>query len=263
MEVEDEVAAKLEDLGYKIFYRNLYINYNGNNLCEFDIVLSNCIIEVKSGKNVMQKSKGFNLILTHNILPENFAYYVYCTSKTDQEIDELQMEYGKPNMFFINNLADLLRQHPPETLNCIIESHSMIARFLNLPLQSNLKFNKIYINQDTYNKIYNQLHNVRDSYSAEDGIKWSDKLEMLVSTHRLVICDTYPESAICLRKLPYENIYNNKITLRELKPIKIPICYNITGMPRCKDMEDIYLTVSPPPAPPPQLIKEYKDIQLH
>jgi hypothetical protein len=145
-------------------------------------------------------------------------------------------------MFFINNLADLIRQHPPQTLNCIIENHSMIARFLNLSLEINNQFNKIYITQDTYNKIYNQLHNVRDSYSAQDNIRWSDKLQLFIDTKRLIICDKYPESAIYLRKMPYETISNNKINLKELKLIKIPICYNITGLPRCKDMQDIYIT---------------------
>lgn len=60
MDAEDEAVRKLESMGYNILYRNLNVSYKKNLICEFDIVLSNCIVEVKSGKSVFDFSPKYS-----------------------------------------------------------------------------------------------------------------------------------------------------------------------------------------------------------
>jgi hypothetical protein len=246
MEAEEEAAKTLEQMGYIVLYRNLNVMYKKNTVCEFDIVLSNCIVEVKSGKSVFEKSKGFDFIVSRKMIPKNLLYYVYCKCKTNQEIQELHNEYNISNVIFINNLEEIRIRTPPQYRSCIIESQSLMARFLNLKMKEILKFKKIYISGETYDRIYIQLNYIRDSYSDIDNIKWSDKLKLLTDTNRLIICEEkYPENVIYLKKLYYEKVYNNKITLQELEPIDIPICYNITSMDRCNNIKDIYYNSKP------------------
>jgi hypothetical protein len=242
MEAEEAAAKRLEELGYTIFYRNLHIKYKHNPLCEFDIVLANCIVEVKSGKYIYTSHRGgFDTVVLQGHLPKHMTFYVYCVVKTDEEIAELNEDNYNNNIVFINRLEDIAIRHPPDNRECIINTQGILGHLMNRQLSTILKFNKIYISSKAYNAIYMQYNYVRDSYSVEENIMWSAKLRLLIDTGRLIITDTPPTTAYKLKRGPQETIYNSRIKINKRQPISIRIYHNLTAMPRVNDMEDLYI----------------------
>ena len=69
MEFENQVADELTKKGYYIFYKNVEIKDRHNRFIEFDIVCSEFILEIKSGKSL--KAKGIYNLMYQNILPNN------------------------------------------------------------------------------------------------------------------------------------------------------------------------------------------------
>lgn len=241
MEAEEAASKKLEDLGYTIFYRNLLVKYKGNSLCEFDIILANCIVEVKSGKCLFKHSKAFPTIIQHNLIPKHMTFYVYCLVKTDEEIAELNAEINRTNVIFINRLEEIATRHPQDNRKCVIKQHATAAHFMNRQLETILKFSKIYIHPTAYNELYMQYNYARDSYSTEENLMWSAKLRLLQDTERLVITEDAPEDAYELSRGPVQSIYNERFYIKTLQTLKILIYHNLTAMPRTKDMEDLYI----------------------
>jgi hypothetical protein len=249
MEAEEAAAKRLEELGYTIFYRNLLFRYGFTDICEFDIVLKNCIVEVKSGKYVYPiENGGFNNIVMGGYLPKGFTYYVYCTAKSDEEIIEINADLGRTDIIYINRLEDITLKHCPDGGRCIIESMSKMMLLMNRSFESVLKFNKLYMTQDTYDKVYMQYNFGRDEYSLNENMMWSGKLRYLVESGRIVICDKFPETAVSVEKMLIQN-RKTKAGMRpdrsmkaiKGKEIRIPIFHNLSDMPKIKDITHLYI----------------------
>lgn len=242
MEAEDAAARRLEELGYTVFYRNLRFRYSNRDVCEFDIILRDCIVEVKSGKYVYSSSGGFDNVVLGGRLPKGFTFYIYCMAKTDAEIIDLNAELANPTAQYINRLEDIALKHPPDNRECIIDSQSTLAYFIRCKLSTILKFNKLYMTQNTYDKAYYQYNYTRDSFSLEEMMMWSGKLRLLMESGRIIICEEYPKTAIPLKKMPLEVMRQKGVMkARRRDPIAIPIFHNLTMMPRVADEEDIYI----------------------
>jgi hypothetical protein len=250
MEAENAVEKRLEELGYTVFYRNLIFNYAHQSVCEFDIVLRDCIVEVKSGKNVFPIGGGFNNIVMGGYLPKGFTYYVYCTAKSDDEIIEINDELNRQDIIYINRLEDIAIKNPPDNKECIIESLSKIMQVMHCKLDYLMKFNKFYITQDTYDKVYHQYNFTRDTYSLEENIMWSGKLRQLVTSGRIAICneDDFPKTAVRIDKMPLHTRKErgSRRTDGTMKAhggryISIPIFHILSEMPRSRDSEDLYI----------------------
>ncbi len=248
MEAEDAAAKRLEELGYTVFYRNLQFIYARQPVCEFDIVLRDCIVEVKSGKYVYPIEGGFNKIVMGGHLPKNFTFYVYCTAKSDEEIIEINEELNRKDIIYINRLEDIALRNPPDNGGVIIESFSKIMLLMDRSLKSILKLNKLYMSQATYDKVYMQYNFARDTYSVSENMMWSGKLRYLMDSGRIVICDKFPETAVPIEKMKLHNRRANGDMRLDgtMKPvrgreIRIPIFHNLSKMPKIKDATHLYI----------------------
>jgi hypothetical protein len=234
MEFEKVVANELEKLGYPVFYRNFKIMYNRCYLSEFDIISYDFIVEVKSGKD--SQTKGLNLMHSHNILPKQFKYYIYCHILSDEEIHCLNTHLARGNILYINSLSTIQKFHNPMR-DIHISSESAFCNFLNLPMSSIKKFNKVYMSSHIYVKTYTRAKFERDRYSFTDNMTWSQKIDYL-----------FNGQILSLKKDPPPNVPNmiikksirNKVILKRLEHFTIPIFYTVNFMQKDKDMVDIY-----------------------
>jgi hypothetical protein len=233
---EKDVANELKQMGFPIFYRNVRIRYKKNDITEFDIVSSNFIVEVKYGKQKKVYLSGFDFIVEHNMIPDGYTYYIYIPSKNSEELSNLSQHYNKSNIVFINNLSQIRERHIPKK-ECNIETQSIFMKFLGLTMDEIKSFNMIYINDDTYSKLYNTLNYVRDSYSKIDNIRWSQKLDYLLKMNKLKIIKTYNKSIPSIQKKNAPK----KIDLFAIKPIKFKLKYYLNDMNKSQDMVDIYI----------------------
>ena len=219
---EKAVANELRALGYPVFYQNLKMRVNGITFIEFDIVSLDFILEVKAGKSI--KTCGLDMLYSHRRLPENFMIYIYCVAKTDEEIAE-QNESGLRNILYINDLRHIVASHPPRNI-CNIKSAKNLNRFLRIPYEMMLTFDKIYIQKESLDQIYYGLNYIKDWYSKSDGLKRSDKLQYLLDHGKIVYVDEFNDHVP-----DFNRYYLNEgvINLKELNNIIIPLVYRYTA----------------------------------
>ena len=246
MEFESVVAAQLQALGYPIFYRNFNVYLNRSNIAEFDIISDGFIVEVKSGKHY--KTRGLHFMNSHRMLPQGFAYYIYCAVLSDEEIACLNAYYATENIIYINSFAPIISKHVPRRAVSLV-SESVLANFLNLPMHTINLFTALYIKQSDLDKMKWRLREERDRYSFADNVKWSDKIRLLEAQGRLHTLgpgSDFPFGVPHMIKHPKPPIY---VRLRTLEPFVIRKEYYVNAMPKDPTMMDIYAcgAYGPPP----------------
>lgn len=151
MEFENQVADELSKKGYYIFYKNIEIKYRGNTISELDIVSSEFVVEIKSGKCL--NADGIYTLMSHNILPNNFIYYFYCPLYDDSEIAEFNLSFTNKHykLIYINNLETIYNNHKPD-INILVENEKHLTRILGFTDSNLISINKLYMTFDTYSK---------------------------------------------------------------------------------------------------------------
>jgi hypothetical protein len=225
---EKVVADELRALGYPVFYQNLKMRINGITFIEFDIVSLDFIVEVKAGKSI--RTCGLDLLYSHRRLPENFMIYVYCAAKTDAEIAE-QNENKLENILYINDLRQIVASHPPRNI-CNIKSAKNLNRFLRIPYEIMCSFDKIYIQKESFDKIYYGLNHIRDWCSKSNGLKHSNKLQYLIDHGKIIYVDKFDYH------VPDFNLYylnEGVMNLKEMNNIIIPLVYRHSSYSQYKE----------------------------
>jgi hypothetical protein len=221
MECEKEIVSKLEQLGYHIFYRNMYIYYNKCQVSELDIIGANFIVEVKSTKFENCETEGFKFFYRHNLLPKNYTYFVYSALSTDEAIKSLNETYAKSSYIFLNNIENIKEYiRPLKNIECTTTmALSNILRIHDNDLE---KINKIYVPYDIYNKVHITLIYLLENklYNFMDSRVKLDKLVMLVKTNKLVFTKDGLEYLYPLKKThtPRRKLYLSKLIPIEFKP---------------------------------------------
>jgi hypothetical protein len=237
MEFEEKVASKLRDMGYPIFYRDVTITYAKNFILgEFDIVCRDFIVEVKSGRDI--STRGIDLMYSQGILPVGFAVYIYCPRFSDTEITELNHDIRRPGITFINDLAIIQANHKPVN-ECTVASASLFMRLLRTPLTSILQFQKIYMSTYTFIRVYRNVSYMRNLYSKNENIMWTEKIMALIAANRIAIVETLPPSVPPLVGCHMAS-YTRRFTIWDkTKPIPLQLCHNINKMTRLTDITEI------------------------
>jgi hypothetical protein len=221
MEFEGQVARTLEAYGYPIFYRNLRLRYNGSDIAELDIVSTNFIVEVKSGR-VENMKGGFNVFYRHNLLPIDYIYFVYIPKVSDTDLANLHSMYGhNPQYQFINTLEQILAVRPP-IWSASITSDRVLRSLLVKYNEIITKFQKLHIQRDVFNTIYDWLLRERDTYHKEYAAKYLKLLDNLVGQHIITFDLTTP-----LFTYPLRSGLNSiaKCELKMLTPVHLTPCY--------------------------------------
>jgi hypothetical protein len=235
MEFEQEVADELFARGYQILYRNLSIAVNKNIIGEFDIICRDFIVEVKSGKDI--HSCGLYFMHGHNILPRGFTYYIYCPAIDSETIKIFNNDYSNNTFIYTNTLDTIYDNHIP-SIECVIDGQSNFCKILNLSVESLKKFNRLYITYEEYTKTFISLHYIRDTVSAIENIKWSEKLDFLVDSGILVFCDEFDSSIPIARGFFNHNrLYN----MTALDIPKLELNYSLNYLKTSPEPHDIYL----------------------
>lgn len=219
MEFESQVENELIQLGYPIFYRNLTILCNHDQITEFDIISANFIVEVKSGAH-FPKLKGFNLVYRHNLLPENFIYFVYCPMISDEELKGMQEQYAKPSFVFIKNLSDITKYVKP-IKNIYITNENMLYKFLKLGYENLLSFNTIYMPIDIYNAVYKKLLSDQSTRKLKKRL-WN--LQTLKANGKL--CFSNPSADYTFRMINNSNVITSK-HISSIDRLSIDLYYNM------------------------------------
>lgn len=207
MEFETHVENELIKLGYPIFYRNLRILCNDDEITEFDIISTNFIVEVKSGN--LGKMKGFNLVYRHSLLPENFIYFVYCPMVSDEELKRFQEQYDKPSFVFIKSLSDITNYVRP-IKNINITNETALLKFLKLSYECLQSFNTIYIPKEIYDSVCKKLINDQSTRKLKKRL-WN--LETLKQNNKVSFNN--PNSDDTFRMINNSNI----ITIKNISSI--------------------------------------------
>jgi hypothetical protein len=221
MEFESQVARTLEAYGYPIFYRNLRLRYNRSDIAELDIVSTNFIVEVKSGR-VENMKGGFNVFYRHNLLPIDYIYFVYIPKVSDTDLANLHSMYGhNPQYRFINDLDQILSVRPP-VWSASITNDRVFRSLLVKYSEIITKFQRLYIQRDVFNTIYNWLLRERDTYHKENAATFLKLLDNLVEQHIITF-----EPVSSSFTYPLRSGLNNiaKCDLNLLQPIHLTPCY--------------------------------------
>lgn len=235
MEFENIVAQQLKTLGYPIFYRNYKILYKNTSLTEFDIVSNGFIVEVKSGKTT--QTRGLHVLKSFNILPEPFRYYIYCPILDDDEIACLNEYRGCDKVLYINNYNIILQNHAPRR-DCVFQTESAFANFLNMPLKVINEFDTLYIRPFEYSVMQWRIKYYRDRYSYKDNMTWSDKIDYLMRVKRLVVTQILPQDVAPFMK--HKNP-SKTLLLNNLHSFPLPLYYDSHQFEKDTQMVDVYL----------------------
>lgn len=236
MELENSVAAALQDMGYSIFYRNVNVSYRKQFLFgEFDIVSRDFIVEVKSGRDIT--TRGIDFMYSQGLLPTTFRYYVYCSCYNDDEIAHLNEEFGRPLITYINNLAIIRVNHEPDCA-CSVSSPGIFMRLLRAPLETILHFQTIYMTKHTFIRVYRNVCYMRNLYSVRENIMWSEKIMMLIVEKRIQIVDVLPSSENVAPLVAHFNT-RNLVVKKASEPIHIPLVHSLTNMNCYKDVVEV------------------------
>lgn len=238
MEFEKKVADELFGKGYPILYRNLSVSLNGGLIGEFDIISKEFVVEVKSGKDI--NTIGLYFMRNHDILPKEFSYYIYCPAINSDTIDMLNKDYSNNIFIYTNTLETIYERHKP-IIECNIDSQSNLCKVLNLSIESLKKFVKLYVKYDDYTKVFISLHYVRDTYSHDEKIKWSDKLDFLVDSGILSFVEEFDPI------IPYIRgffTHNRVYCLNKLETPNLELSFSLKLLKTSKRTCDIFLDES-------------------
>jgi hypothetical protein len=243
MELENSIAAALQDMGYPIFYRNVNISYMKRFLFgEFDIVSHDFVVEVKSGRDIT--TRGIDFMYSQNLLPTAFRYYVYCSRYNDDEIAHLNEEFGRPHITYINNLAVIRASHEP-VCACSVISPGIFMRLLRAPLASILRFQTIYMTKYTFIRVYRNVCYMRNIYSVRENIMWSEKIMMLIAEKRIQIVDVLPAPEIVAPLVAHFNT-RNLVVKKASEPVHIPLVHSLTNMNCYRDLIEVRMAENRP-----------------
>lgn len=235
MEFEKEVADELFARGYPILYRNLSVSLNGGLIGEFDIISKDFVVEVKSGKDI--NTIGLYFMRNHNILPKNFAYYIYCPAIDYDTIEMFNKDYSNNIFTYTNTLQTIYERHKP-IIECNIDSQSNLCKVLNLNIESLKNFFKLYVKYEDYTRVFISLHYVRDTYSHDEKIKWSEKLDFLIDSGILVFTEEFNSSIPFIRGF---FTHNRMYYLNKLETPNLELNFSLKLLEKSKKTFDIYL----------------------
>jgi hypothetical protein len=236
MELENSVTKALQDMGFPIFYRNVNISYMKRFLFgEFDIVSRDFIVEVKSGRDIT--TRGIDFMYSQNLLPTAFRYYIYCSRYTDDEIAHLNEEFGRPYITYINDLAVIRANHVP-VCECSVSGPGIFMRLLRAPLTTILRFHTIYMTKYTFIRVYRNVCYLRNLYSADENIMWSEKIMMLIAEKRIQIVDILPTPDVVA---PLVAHFNTRciVVKKASEPVQIPLVHSLTSMNCFRDLVEV------------------------
>jgi hypothetical protein len=175
MELEKLVVSQLEDNGFPVYYKNLTVKYNSTLFTEYDVIGTNFIIEVKSGKDF--KKLQINRHLKY--LPEGYKMYYYLPLKSEEEIQYLNERYK--TITFINNLEIIYKNHKLYN-EFNIRSRKDFKRFLSLPFHRIKKFDKLNILFEDFYFVYFYSTCIYDYYClGEEDVVSSEKIKYLMN----------------------------------------------------------------------------------
>jgi hypothetical protein len=239
MELEKQVADELSKNGYYIFYKNLRIIKNKyDEIAELDIVCSEFILEIKSGKYI--DSKGIYGLMSHNILPNNFIYYFYCPLYSDSEIIELNNSFTNKHykLIYINKLETVYNNHKPN-INILVEDEKHLTRILGLT-DSNINYiNKLYMTFDTYSKTKSLLD--YKSKFIQDIFKNIIRTHRLLSVEHKIHFIHFNDTTDSFKILKKQTI--TKLLLDKFKTFNLELYFRYESFENCKiiyDIESLY-----------------------
>jgi hypothetical protein len=241
MEFEEKVAKALKEMGFPIFYRDVTISYNKRFILgEFDIVSRDFIVEVKSGRDIT--TRGMDLMFSQNILPRGFAFYIYCPRFDDNEIDQLNDEFHRQGILYINDLVIIQQRHIPQ-YECSISSASIFMRLLRTPLSDIMYFQRLYMTKHTFIRVYRNVSYMRNPYSTRENIMWSEKIMTLIAANRIAIVENLPDPLLVSPLMGgHRSFHTRRLTVWTAEsPIVLPLFHSLNTMKRLEDIVDINL----------------------
>ncbi len=253
MELEDYVEKELVKNGYYVQYKNLTIMYNNLQITEYDIISTDFVIEVKSGKAPKFKlSQQRHQLL---FLPKNYKLYYYCPNVDDENLENLNFCMSK--IIFVNKLEDIYKNHKPYSFELNIKDIKSFIRLLSLTLAEIKCIGRINIRENDFYHVYLSCKYMTDHYNIEDMIKNSYKCEHLLNNNIIYLTTKFNNNItslisksaykkiefkeICPLKTNYHFIeYNKKNMCNISLDLRLPLIENLTQ--RCKCCEIIILT---------------------
>jgi hypothetical protein len=249
MELEKAVINALENKGYCVFYKNLSLKYNSINITEYDVILKDFIIEVKSGKDF----KKMQITNQLKYLPEGYKLYYYIPIKGDEEINNLNKIFK--DITIVNNLDEIFKNHQRNN-EFNICCRKDFKRFLSLPFEKIKIFDKINILEEDFYFVYFQSLYVYDYVCISENILSSQKVEYLFENGKINFVEEFDHTIplisnqnIKFINLPLTNskidlkpIYNIDWNKRKIKKIRKyggspPLIKNVTKV--CKQCDNI------------------------
>ncbi len=243
MELEKKVIKELRSKGYPVFNHNLstfMVDDTGKRLttiCEFDIISHDFIIEVKSGRNIM--SNGMQIMKQRDMMP-NYKLYFYCPIKTDKEIDDCNKDNVSENVYYINNLEEVYKNHKPFN-HANIRRHKLFSKFLHLTMDCLKTFDKIYTRRLIVYEQFIFLNHYYNFSGNNSKITWVDKLNYLLHSGKLVLVDKFDDD---IPDFELKNC-NKKIYINDYQELNIIKSYNIYDLDYEEIQENIIIRRQP------------------
>lgn len=216
--LEKEVQAELISKGYPICYKNLKIKNGCLNLFEIDIISTDFVIEIKSGRETHSITNQH--LSYHKYIPERYVIYYYAPALSDEEIKDLNESNGL-RIIYTNTLETIYTNHQP-CYEIVIPTQNLFSRFLYLDFPTVKKYNKIYIKYEDFFKQY-FINKYLSDYTY-NGVSFYKKINYLLKSGKIRMVNEFKDN---IPVLIIQNKIPGKMAVEEINfNLNYPIYWN-------------------------------------
>jgi hypothetical protein len=191
-------------------------------------------LEIKSGKCL--DSFGLYALMSHNILPKNFTYYLYCPFYSDSEVIDFNSSFSNNNykLIYINKLETIYNTFKPN-INILVEDEKHLTRILGFNDSTINKFNILYMTFDTFLKTV-ELLNYKSNFIQDifKNIIRTARLDSIKHKIQFIDIQQHTDGFKIEKKQPIK-----KLTLSAFKTFTLELYFRYNSFQNCKTIYDI------------------------